>query len=142
MEDEFIGYLGELHPHLQQELELQIPIYLFELSLRKISATALPVYAPPSKYPHIRRDLAFIVEDRIAYEQIRDTIRRTANEALKNIQLFDIYRGEGIAPGRKSIALSLTFQLASRTLTDQEVDEVINRIIHATKQNFQAILRE
>jgi len=137
-----IGFIGELHPNLQQELGFQMPVYLFELELEAIVEAVIPVYASPSKYPSVRRDLAFIVNEQVVFQEIQRKIESCAGEALKNVQLFDIYQGMGIPSGLKSIALSLTFQLASRTLIDDEIDQSIGKVINVLKQDFQAVLRE
>ena len=137
-----IGILGELHPQLQQTLDLSVPLYVFEVNLADIALAQLPAYSQPSKYPSIRRDLAFIVAEQVVYQEIEDKIKAQAGEALQNVQIFDIYQGQGIQNGQRSVALSLTFQLASRTLIDQEVDQAIHQVIHALKQDLKAILRE
>ncbi len=134
--------MGELHPQLQQTLDLSVPLYVFEVNLADIALAQLPAYSQPSKYPSIRRDLAFIVAEQVVYQEIEDKIKAQAGEALQNVQIFDIYQGQGIQNGQRSVALSLTFQLASRTLIDQEVDQAIHQVIHALKQDLKAILRE
>lgn len=136
-----IGFIGELHPNLQQELGFPTPVYLFELALEAIAEAVIPAYAAPSKYPSIRRDLAFVVGEHVGYQEIQGKIASCAGEILKNVQLFDIYQGQGIPAGQKSIALGLTFQLASRTLIDAEVDQSIEKVINTLKQDFQAVLR-
>lgn len=140
--DKSIGYLGELHPQLQQTLELPVPVYLFELMLDDLLPAALPHYIAPSKYPSIRRDLAFIVDQSISFQQVSQQIRTYAGEALQKLQLFDIYQGQGIAPGQKSMAIGLTFQLTSRTLIDEEVDKAIQHIVGGLAETLRATLRE
>lgn len=140
--DQTIGYIGALHPQLQQQLDLQTTPYLFEITLSETKDITLPSYETPSKYPSIRRDLAFIVEKKLPYQKIHDIIKSSAGNTLKNLQLFDIYDGEGINKGQKSIALGLTFQSNSRTLTDMEIDQTISNIITTLNQDVKAILRE
>ncbi|HVV69498.1 MAG TPA: phenylalanine--tRNA ligase subunit beta [Gammaproteobacteria bacterium] len=136
-----VGYVGALHPQLQQQLGFPSTVYLFELLLDAVAQAQLPMYITPSKYPSIRRDLAFIVDEQFSWRKIHDSIQACVGGMLKNIQLFDIYRGEGIAPGKKSIALGLTFQSASRTLIDEEVDTMVSQVIKTLNENYQAILR-
>jgi phenylalanyl-tRNA synthetase beta chain len=136
-----IGYLGRLHPKVQQHLDVTAPIYVFELMLDEIKATILPHYKSPSKYPSLRRDLAFIVNQGVAVHDIQTKIALIAGGLLQHVQLFDIYQGEGIAAGKKSVALGLTFQLSSRTLIDSEIDEVIHRVISMLEGDFNASLR-
>ncbi|MDF3054249.1 MAG: phenylalanyl-tRNA synthetase [Gammaproteobacteria bacterium] len=137
-----IGHIGALHPQLQQQLDLQTTPYLFEIIFSELRDAMLPKYEAPSKYPSIRRDLAFIVEKKLPYQKIRDIIRASAGNTLKNLQLFDVYEGEGIHEGQKSVALGVTFQSNSRTLTDKEIDQAISNIITTLNQEVKAILRE
>jgi phenylalanyl-tRNA synthetase beta chain len=137
-----IGYVGELHPELQQKLDIPCPMYLFELTAAELLPAALPSYTTPSRYPSMRRDLAFIVKEQITYAQIAATICKAAGEALQDLQLFDIYKGTGIAPEHKSFAFSLNFQLCSRTLTDEEIDNAVKQVITGLQKNFGATLRE
>lgn len=137
-----IGYMGELHPQIQQDLDITSPIYLFEIQLEEIIASSIPNYLAPSKFPSIRRDIAFTVAEGVSYQLLLNTIQASADESLHAVQLFDIYRGTGIQPGQKSMALGLTFQSASRTLVDEEVDQVMSRIVLELKQRYQAALRE
>ncbi len=142
LNEKAIGYVGELHPKVQQALNLPLQTYLFELSLNDIRQSTLPKYSPPSKYPSIRRDIAVILAEEISYQQIRATVWAGGDNALQSVQLFDIYRGTGIEPGKKSVALSLTFQLGFRTLRDAEVDEMVKKVVKTLAVNYQAILRE
>jgi phenylalanyl-tRNA synthetase beta chain len=127
---------------LIQQLDFPGEVYLFELSLAEISPALVPVYTPPSKFPFVRRDLAFVVDERVSYHDICEKIRSCTKDALQDLQLFDIYQGEKIPKGQKSMAISLTFQLASRTLIDQEIDEMITAVINTLKRDFSANLRD
>lgn len=137
-----IGNMGQLHPLLVRDLGFPGEVYLFELSLAGISQTLIPVYDPPSKFPSVRRDLSFVVDERVSYQDICEKIRVCAKDALQGLQLFDVYQGEKIPKGQKSMAIGLTFQLASRTLVDQEVDEMITVVVNTLKRDFSANLRE
>jgi phenylalanyl-tRNA synthetase beta chain len=95
-----------------------------------------------SKFPAIRRDIAIIVDQNLSIEDIQKKIVNSANELLKNVQLFDIYQGKGIDIGQKSVALGLTFQHSSRTLADTEVNEQMQLIIKGLEKEFKAKLRE
>lgn len=137
-----IGHLGELHPQVHQQLGLSAPVYLFELQLAEMRPIPLPDYTSPSKFPSIRRDIAFTVAETTSYQLLLSSIRASAGENLQTVQLFDIYRGAGIPAGQKSMALGLTFQSASRTLVDSEVDQSMSRIVLELQQQHQAALRE
>ncbi|MFT3741186.1 MAG: phenylalanine--tRNA ligase subunit beta [Gammaproteobacteria bacterium] len=136
-----LGWVGRLHPELQQKLGFVMPVYLFELDLAATAHAEMPEYRTPSKFPSIRRDLALVMDEAIVYQAVYDTIVQTAGELLHSLQLFDVYRGPGIEKNKKSLALGLTFQLASRTLVDQEVEVAIERIIATLAQNYQVHLR-
>ena len=94
-----------------------------------------------SKYPEVRRDLAVIVEQAVSAAEIVGCIQSTANETLRNLKLFDVYQGKGIDPTRKSVALGLTFQDVSRTLTDEDINDSVAEIVAALEQKLDASLR-
>lgn len=139
---ETIGYMGALHPSLVKDLGLNGAVYLFELSMDAITAGRLPRYAELSKFPESRRDLALIVDEKVAFEDLRQGALENAGEYLKNVTLFDVYQGQGIEVGRKSIALGLTWQHPSRTLNDDEINGAVDSVITALKEKFGASLRE
>ncbi len=135
------GLLGALHPRLLDELDISGPVYLFELNLSVIEAGFLPQFVPLSRFPAIRRDIAIIVNEGISAEAVKNCIGQAASDVLKNLQLFDVYRGEHIDCGKKSMALGLTLQASSRTLTDVEVDALMGTIIGKLKEQLDADLR-
>jgi phenylalanyl-tRNA synthetase beta chain len=137
-----IGLIGALHPSVSEKLDIQQPIYLFDLNLDSIMDVPLPTYSPISKFPAIRRDLALLVATNVPAERIKEKILDYGKGWLKNVQIFDVYQGKGIETGKKSIALSLTFQLDSRTLVDTEVNDLMQKIVIKLHQEFNAILRD
>jgi phenylalanyl-tRNA synthetase beta chain len=102
----------------------------------------LPRFQETSKYPAIRRDLAVIVDDAVSSGTLRRGIIDAAGELLADLQLFDLYRGKGIDSGKKSLALGLTLQDSSRTLTDRDVDLVMERVLTRLRDDFGATLRD
>ncbi|HHB92449.1 MAG TPA: phenylalanine--tRNA ligase subunit beta [Thioploca sp.] len=140
--DENIGLLGALHPSLVQELELQAPIYLFELRLLPLYKVSLPQFKEISKYPSIRRDLALVVSEDINISQLQTCIWRMNIETLIDLQLFDVYQGKGIPLDQKSLAIGLLFQSDLRSLTDSEIDDIVRQLINKLEQTFGAKLRE
>lgn len=136
-----IGLLGALHPELQKQLGIKTPLFVFELDLNAVSEGVLPHFAPLSKYPEVSRDLAFVVEESITWAQVEDIIREKAGDKLINVTLFDVYRGQGIENGRKSLALGLTWQDASRTLNDEEITSWVNDIVQSLAEGLDAQLR-
>ena len=136
-----IGWLGALHPAIQAEQKLSQPLYLFELSLDAVLAGRLPVFEPLSRFPAVRRDIAVVVEESVSAQDLRDCVGQVGVDVLHYLELFDVYRGEGIDSGRKSIGLGLTFQDASRTLRDEEIDGYVGEILAGLESRLQARLR-
>jgi len=137
-----VGWLGMLHPKLEQKLELSGRTYLFEMSLDALLDGKLPAFAPLSKFPSIRRDIALVLDQDIEFEAVKECVRQAAPKILTDIKLFDVYTGEKIDSGRKSLALGLILQETSQTLTDEMVDEVMGNIVRALGKDLKAYLRE
>ncbi|WP_455212542.1 phenylalanine--tRNA ligase subunit beta [Kaarinaea lacus] len=139
---DWVGWVGALHPAIAQKLDLAQPLYLFELQLESIGYRKIPKYAEVSKFPAIRRDLAIVVDENLASQAVSDCIKRVAPDTLKNLQLFDVYTGQGIESGRKSLAYGLTLQKQDQTLTDDEVNAVLSNIMSILNKELGATLRE
>ena len=139
---QLIGCLGELHPNIERELQINGPIYLFELDLFEMIEGVLPEFAELSKFPEVKRDIAIIVDEDISAEQALSCIQNNAGEYLKHVAVFDVYQGKGIETGKKSLALSMTFQHVERTLNESDVNEQIDKVVVALKQQLNAILRD
>ncbi len=137
-----VGWLGLLHPSLEERLELSRSVVLFELLLEPVLERPIPRFEAFSRYPAIRRDLAIIVDEAVPANEVLQCIREAAGEWLQEICLFDVYQGEGIDSGRKSLALGLTLQHYSRTLEDSEVDDRIHRVVDAIEQKLGGTLRD
>ena len=141
-ENQQVGFIGALHPSIQKGLGLRKEVFVFELELRSISRQIAAKYKKISKYPWIRRDLSITVAEEITIAEIMTLIGKTASDVLYNLELFDVYRGEAIDLGKKSLALGLTFQRTSSTLTDDEVESAVGRILENLRKEFGASLRE
>ena len=137
-----IGVIGALHPALCAEKDLPEAVFVFEISESALNTGKLPVFSPVSRYPAIRRDLAIIVKEDISALDVIDCTREASGEWLKKLQLFDLYRGKGIDSGEKSLGLGLTLQASSRTLTDTDIEGVVERILAELTENFGATLRD
>ncbi len=137
-----MGWVGRLHPRLERALDLPRAVYLFELDAAALAAGRLPRFVPLSRFPAIRRDLAIVVDETVPAADIQRCIREAAPPFLTEIEVFDVYRGEGIDSGRKSLALGLTLQDLSRTLTDTDVEAAVSRILGALERQLGATLRE
>ncbi|QLH43470.1 MAG: phenylalanine--tRNA ligase subunit beta [Coxiellaceae bacterium] len=137
-----LGYIGILHPELAAKLSIKGSCCLFEVDLSFIQNGLLPKFKEISKFPGVRRDLAFVVDQTVTVAQLCAKITSATNELLKNVEIFDIYQGKGIDLGKKSVALGLTFQHTSRTLVDQEVNELVQQVIAMLETEFGAKLRD
>ena len=136
-----LGWIGQLHPRLQQALGLDVDVVAFEVDLDSLLARTVPVAAPLSRYPSVRRDLAFVVPEGLPWAVVEATVRAAAGPALKQLRLFDRYQGKGVEPGFKSLAMGLILQEDSRTLTDREVDTVVADVVAALRGDHGAAIR-
>lgn len=141
LNDEPVGWMGALHPATRAELGLKVEVFVFEIMLSAACAGRLPRFAPLSKYPEVRRDLAFVVEEGVHVQSLLDAIRAQAGEWLTDLRLFDVYQGQGVADGHKSLALGLTWQHPSRTLNDDEINQLVDAIVTDSHTRFGAALR-
>jgi phenylalanyl-tRNA synthetase beta chain len=137
-----VGWLGELHPEIARALDLTYSPLLFELEVEPVSAGKVPVSAPISRFPTVRRDLAVVVDEAVDYAALRAAVRAAAGELLRTVDVFDVYRGEGIDSGRKSVALSLILQETSRTLTDDDADAVVQAVVSRLGKQLNARIRD
>ena len=137
-----VGWLGALHPQAVAKLDLSRNVYVFELDLASVQRSHLPAFRPLSRFPEVRRDLAILIDRDISAQAIRECIRGSSSEILRDVRIFDIYTGKGVAPGLKSVAFGLILQDFSRTLNDQDIDSEIESIVDALNQKFAATLRE
>ena len=136
-----IGYLGQLHPGHQQRVDIDQPVYLFELDLPPLMRAALPRFSAVSRHPAVRRDLAVVVDAGVAAQDVLDTARAAAGGLLTHLELFDIYAGERIEKNQKSFAFRLTFQSESSNLTAREVDAKTDKIVAMLRRRLGARLR-
>ena len=140
--EQAIGWLGAIHPELEKRLDLHGQTFVFELELGPITTGLVVKFREISRFPAIRRDLAFVVDARLEAQALFDTLMREAPESLQELKLFDVYQGEHIDSGRKSLALGLTLQAQSRTLTDDEVDTAITTIVNTLRDELGATIRD
>lgn len=138
LDNDVIGYIGQVHPNISKN-----NIYVFELYLDKIidKKRRNIKYKEISKYPEITKDMAFIFNKDVEASTIIKEIKTQGGKLLKNINIFDIYTGENVSDNEKSIAFKLTFQDENRTLTDDEVMSIFNKIIQSIEVKFNAKLR-
>ncbi|MFT5068245.1 MAG: phenylalanyl-tRNA synthetase beta chain, partial [Candidatus Paceibacteria bacterium] len=136
-----VGYIGAMHPGLVKDLDLAGPVFMFEIDLESISMGLLPSYETLSKFPEMRRDLAIVLDQQVSVAKVTDYIQSSAGAWLNAVRLFDVYQGQGIENGQKSLALGLTWQHPERTLTDDEVNQWVEQVIKHLAQHAGASLR-
>ena len=136
-----IGWIGQLHPRLQKALDLDVDVVAFELDLEPLLARPLPRAAALSRYPSVRRDLAFVVPDAVAWAAVAASVKAAAGPSLRDLRLFDRYAGKGVESGFKSFAMGLILQDESRTLTDRDVDAVVASVTAALERDHGAAIR-
>ncbi|OOG54962.1 phenylalanine--tRNA ligase subunit beta [Rhodanobacter sp. B05] len=138
---ETVGYLGALHPHLARALDLGTDVHVLEMALEPLLARRLPQAAGIPRFPAVRRDIAMDLPETVSWSQIDRTVRATLGERLRELRLFDRYSGKGVEAGRKSLAMGLILQDASRTLTDDDADRWVREAVNALEQTCQGKLR-
>ena len=136
-----IGWIGQVHPRLQQALGIDIEVFAFELDLDLLLARELPRAGAMSKYPSVRRDLAFVVAESVSWAAMQATVRQAAGQSLRELRLFDRYAGKGVENGFKSLAMGLILQDETRTLIDRDVEAVVAEVVAALEQEHGAAIR-
>lgn len=136
-----VGWLGALHPKLLQIIDIKGKVLLLELDYAGLKESRVPAVTELSRFPSVRRDLAILIGQEISAEALQQALRAVAGPELLELQLFDLYQGENLQKGKKSLALGLTFQHSSRTLTDADINPIIDSCIKALQAEFKAELR-
>ncbi|HAQ50168.1 MAG TPA: phenylalanine--tRNA ligase subunit beta [Gammaproteobacteria bacterium] len=137
-----IGWLGALHPQLQTELGIEQTVYLFEIKLDALLSKVLPHFSSVSKFPLLRRDLALSVPKSVSFDEVNDCLQTGKSDILKSIELFDVYEGEGVEEGYKSLAVAFYLQDSTQTLTDNQVSDVMQDITTRLEQQLAVRVRE
>ena len=136
------GYFGQLNPRIYSDLDLGNNVYLFEFKIDNLNRKDVVKYQAISRFPSIKRDMAVLIDEIIPLSEVLSSVKNDATDKLTNLELFDLYQGEGIEKGKKSLALGLTFQATSSTLKDEEVGTIMGNIIDGLHNKFGAKLRE
>ncbi len=139
---ERVGLLGKLHPRVADRVEVAHDTFVFQIRLDALEGRPLPHFAPLSKFPTVRRDLSLILDQAVTAQHLQDCIRATSGgDMITGLELFDVYEGKGLEPGKKSIAVGLTFQGSSSTLTEIDVALLVDDILLKLKQQVGAVVR-
>jgi phenylalanyl-tRNA synthetase beta chain len=136
-----LGWLGQLHPEASRRLEIRDPPWLFELAIDLSFRSEVPVFTDISRFPAIRRDLAVVIDEATPLDELKKAVNLAAKGLLRELHVFDVYRGTGVEAGRKSVALGLILQETSRTLTDVEADTVMAAVVALVKGDLKAAIR-
>jgi phenylalanyl-tRNA synthetase beta chain len=137
-----VGWLGELHPTLVQALDFTYPPILFELDFDAALAVKRASYEEISRFPQVRRDLAIVVDESVTLSSLAERVTLAASSLLRDLRIFDVYRGPGLEKGRKSVAVGLILQDISRTLTDDDVERLMASVVADLRENLNARIRE
>ena len=139
----YLGVFGQIHPLVAANYGMDTEVYTAELSFDAMYEKRgdIPVYQPLPKFPAVTRDIAVVCDEAIMVGALEESIRRGAKGLLKDVSLFDIYRGPGVAIGKKSVAFNLVLRADDRSLTGEEADEDVQSILAALKADHNAVLR-
>jgi phenylalanyl-tRNA synthetase beta chain len=138
-----LGYIGQIHPLVAQNYGMDVDVYCAEISFTKLMGLRLPdvTYTPLPKYQGVNRDLSLICDEAVTVAQVEDVITAAGGKLLRSVKLFDIYRGKGVAEGKKSMAFSLELRADDRTLTDADSEGVTTKVLAALSDKLGATLR-
>lgn len=139
---EIVGWLGMLHPTLEQKLGFETPVFLFEFAQDLLLKKQRASFKSLSKFPSVRRDLALLVKEEVNADEIVSAIQSCNEILLQDVTIFDIYRGKGVDDGFKSVALSLVLQNHAQTLTDQEIESSVGKFLTSLSEKTGAKLRD
>jgi phenylalanyl-tRNA synthetase beta chain len=142
IEGAFAGWMGELHPRLVRAYELSQAPVVFEIDQAALSQTAVPAARPVPRFPTVRRDLAVVVDDVVPAQAVLDALDAVRPPHVERFGLFDVYRGAGVGPGKKSLAILVLMQDTARTLTDAEIDATVADLLRELQNRFKATLRQ
>ncbi|MFZ3576354.1 phenylalanine--tRNA ligase subunit beta [Virgibacillus sp. DJP39] len=142
IEGQVIGYIGQVHPRIEKKMDLN-ETYVFDINLDTVleNYAHVPSYKQQSKYPSVVRDIAFVMDENVNAGDVKSLIEEIGHPLVKKVHIFDVYQGEHLPDGEKSIAYSLLFQEDTRTLKDDEVEEKYQAITAAVKERFHAYVR-
>ena len=140
---EDVGYIGQIHPLVAQNYDIDGEVYCAEINFTKLFDLRLPeaTYTPLPKYPTVNRDLSILCDEAVTVADAVDVITASAGKLLRDVKLFDIYRGIGIPEGKKSMAFSLELRADDRTLTDSDSETVMSKVLSALSEKLGASLR-
>lgn len=139
-----LGYMGQVHPTICQKMKIKQEVYVAEFNVAGIQDVKLPAWVSVSKFPQVRRDLAIIIKDEISWSEVKAATRKSLGDEeslLYKLSLFDVYKGDNIENGYKSLAMAMIFQEKNRTLEDKEVDKLVSKAVSFLSEQLNAEIR-
>jgi phenylalanyl-tRNA synthetase beta chain len=142
VEDDKVGIVGDVHPRVAQAFELSDAVCLIEIDLDRLLAkiTKIKEYQPIPRFPSVTRDIALVIDEQVSYRTVENIIQ--SFPLVTQVTLFDLYRGEQIEEGKKSFAIRIVYQSPKHTLTDEEVDQIQEKMLARLHQELGATLRD
>ncbi|WP_294495163.1 phenylalanine--tRNA ligase subunit beta [uncultured Ruminobacter sp.] len=141
LDGECVGYVGLIHPVVQKKLGLKRPVFLFDLKLAALKTRKIPAYAEISKYPSIKRDFAILVDASVSADSIISVVK-DCGSLVRNVNIFDVFAGNGVPEGKKSIAFSVILQSTEKTLEDNDISSFSDSVIGNLADKLGAVLRD
>ncbi|MHB1921490.1 MAG: phenylalanine--tRNA ligase subunit beta [Chitinophagaceae bacterium] len=140
-----LGVLGKVTSRKLKQFDIRQPVWYADLNWEWISLDSIKekiIFADIAKFPPVRRDLALILDKKVSFEEVSRTIRSIPTPLLKELDIFDVFEGQQLGPDKKSYGISFLFQDTQKTLTDQEIDQVMNKLIPTLEKNLKAEIRK
>jgi phenylalanyl-tRNA synthetase beta chain len=144
VDSEELAVFGQLHPRLAAEWKFKQPVFVGELNLERwLALEGEPIrYRPLPKYPTVVRDVSFILPVELPYGDVDAAIRALGVEAIVAVQLFDVYTGPPLPPGRRSLSISVRMRASDHTLTEDEINHIFGQVVNLLREKFGAEIRE
>lgn len=139
---QLVGHIGSLHPSLNKVVGVKSGALLFEIQLDALSPVIIPEAQAVSKFPANRRDIALVVDEGVFAGDVLGEIRKVGGNQLVGLKLFDVYQGQGIEPGKKSLAIAMVLQDVERTLEEKDIADIVERVVNHLGEQFSASLRD
>lgn len=139
-----VGYVGQVHPSICQKMKIKQEVYVAEFMVEAIQNVQLPAWHAVSKFPQVRRDLSIVIEDSVSWSAVETAVNHSLGDdkaLLDNLCLFDVYKGDNIENGYKSLAMAMIFQEKNRTLEDKEVDKLVSKAVSFLAEHLNAEIR-
>ena len=141
VDDQVVGFMGEIHPALVQKYDLGFAPVVFELAQEAVLASSVPAFKELPRHPSVWRDLALVVRNDVTVAALLAALKSAKNDIVRSVDVFDVYSGKGVEADHKSIALRIVLQHTERTLEDVEVDNAVSALLHAAEASVGARLR-